>query len=203
MDKKLQMDVKTKLKKTGKIILRIYSVFCMVVTTILIIGTIIFFINIGKLSAVAIGQIIDTYNDQVTETASNIIAQTIPDGSVRIKSIATIEGGGIEADFILDENIIPNETMEQIISYNNMSNQEIIEDLGITPEDIPSEVAVIVSIVRETLILDFEDTQGTPIINRVVTTQEISSFLKTGVMTSSARAEALPVLPSVFSIAQQ
>ena len=193
---------KGRLKKAGKIILRVYSVFCMVFTTLFIIGVIVLLASIGRLSAMAIGQIIDSYNEQVTETASSYISHAVPDGSLRLKAIQTIEGGGIGADFILDENIIPEETMEQIIGYNNMTNQEIIEDLGITPEDIPSEVAVIVSLVRETLFLDFEDTQGTPVINRVVTTNEISSFLKTGVMTSSARAEAEPESPPLIAVTQ-
>ena len=193
------MEFKSKLKRAGKIALRVYSVFCTVFTTLLIIGVIVLVVNIGRLSAMAIRWTIDNHNEQLVSFVSSALARAFPSGAIRLKAIRTIEGG-IEGQFILDENIIEEERMEEIRAYNNLTNQEIIEDLGLTPEDIPTEVARIVSLVKETLILDFEDTQGAPVIKRVVTTDEISSFLKTGIMTSSARAEA-PILISPVRVA--
>ena len=164
------------MKKVLKIMLRVYAIFSMCIVTILIIGGIVVLINFGKITAFAIGKVVDNYNTEINNFISDYFTAAIPDDSIQFESLQTIKGGGLQAAFRLDDKAMAD---IDINSYKDMSNEEILSELGITAADIPAEIMPLLSTVKETLVLDFKDKNGNAIFNRAISSKELSELLKT------------------------
>ena len=165
------------MKKALKIFLKVYSIFCMAVVTILLITGIIICINIGKITSFFINYFVDNYNTQLTEIISTHLSLSIPDNSIQIESIKSIQGGGLQATFVVNSNDLAGIDIE---AFQGKTNAEILAELGISNKDIPDEIKRILSMSRGNLVLDFKDINGNMINNSVLTNAEITEFFNTG-----------------------
>ena len=163
------------MKKVLKIALRVYSIFCMCVVTILLIAGIVVLINFGKITAYFLGKVVDSYNTEINMAISSFLDTSIPDNSIQFKSITTVKGGGLLAEFNVNDNLVNG---VNIGDYQGLSNEELIAELGITADSIPAEFLPMLQMVKETLVLDFVDANGNQILNRTITSKEITELLQ-------------------------
>ena len=164
-----------KFKKVLKVIYKVYSIFCAVVTTLLLIAAITVWVNFGRITGKAIEIVVDNFNTEINSAIQSQINSAIPDGSVRFNSIKTIKGGGLQADFTVNTSVI---TMEEIAGYAEKTNEELLAEFGITAADIPREILPILSTVKQSFVLDFKDSKGNPVLSREITVNEIMKLLE-------------------------
>jgi len=163
-----------KFKKVLKIIYRVYSVFCVCVTSLLLIAAIVVWANFGKITGKALEIVVDNFNTEINSVASTFFATAITDNSFKFNSIKTISGGGLQADFTINNNAV---SREEIAGYAQKTNEELISEFGITAADIPSEILPFLTTIKQSLVLDFKDNNGNPVLSREITSQEIMELL--------------------------
>jgi hypothetical protein len=162
-----------KFKKVLKIIFRVYSIICTVLFTLLLIAAIVVWANFGKITGSVLTRVVSSYNTEINTIVSNFFTESIPADILQFQSIQTLSNGSLQASFQLENNAM---TGIDISGFQNKSNIEILTELGITSADIPPEVKSILSLVKQTLVLDFKDRNGNLIINREITLEEIADF---------------------------
>ena len=162
-----------KFKKALKIFLRVYSIICTVLFTILLIAAIVVWANIGKITGTVLTSVVNSYNAEINTIVSNFFAESVPSDILQFQSIQTLSNGSLQASFQLENNAMAG---IDISGFQNKSNIEILNELGVTSGDISQEVKSILSLVKKTLVLDFKDKNGVTVINREITLEEISSF---------------------------
>ena len=163
------------MKKVFGIILKVYAVFSMCAVTILIIAALIILINFNKITSFAVEKAVNSFNTELNDLVSGFFSAAEIDNSIRFESIKTIQGGGLQASFIIDSAKMPD---LNLIGYHNKTNEQIISDLGIIPDDIPGEVKTLLKMTKQKLVLDFKDTRGIPIIQREISAKEIEELLR-------------------------
>ena len=164
------------MKKALDVFLRVYSIFCMCIVTLLIIIALVVWINFGRIAGFAIGKVVDNYNVELSNTISRFLANAAPDSLLQFQSIRTVEGGGLYLSFVVDDSDL---AKVDIDSYQTKTNIEIINDIGITPQDIPDDIRSILAMVRQTLLIEIKDRRGTTVASRNVSSAEISEFFRT------------------------
>ena len=165
------------MKNALMIFLKVYSIFCMVVVTMLLITGIIICLNIGRITSFFINYFVDNYNTQLTEIISTHLSLSIPDNSIQLESIKSIQGGGLQATFIVNNDVMAGIDIE---AFQGKTNMEILTELGISNKAIPDEIKRLLSLSRGSLVLDFKDNNGNMLNNSVLTNTEITEFLNTG-----------------------
>ena len=159
-----------KLKKILKIALRVYTIFCACVFTVLLIAGITAWVNRGKITAKVIENVVENYNSEINDVISGYFETAAAGNSVKFESIQTVKGGGLQAAFSVNDNMDLN-------GYKDKSNEELIAELGLTANDIPDEIKPLLSMVKETLVLDFKDKNGKDVFSRAISTKEIMELL--------------------------
>ncbi|MDR2965843.1 MAG: hypothetical protein LBU88_08715 [Treponema sp.] len=163
-----------KFKKVLKIMYRIYSIFCVVITTILIIAAIIICVNFGRITGKALELVIYNFNNEINSVISSFFAASITNDSIKFNSISTVKGGGLQAEFSINNNVVSD---EEIASYSEKTNEELFEEFGITSIDIPSDILMILGTVKQSLVLDFVDNNRKKVLSREITSAEIKKLL--------------------------
>jgi len=163
-----------KVKNVLKIILRVYCIICTVLFTAILITGIVVWANLGKITGTILVRVVDNFNTEINSIVSNFFSESVPQDIAQFQSIKTLDNGSLQASFQIENNAMAGIDID---SFQNKSNMEILEELGITSGDIPAEIKSILSVVKQTLVLDFKDRSGRTIINREITLEEISSFL--------------------------
>jgi len=162
-----------KFKKVLKVIYRVYSVFCVVVTSLLLIAAIVVWINFGRITGRALELVVDNFNTEINSAVSTYFAAAVTDDSVKFNSIQTVRGGGLQADFTIGNNV----SKDEIAGYAQKTNEELLSEFGITAADIPSEILPFLTSVKQSLLLDFKDDNGNPVLSREISSQEIMRLL--------------------------
>jgi hypothetical protein len=147
----------------------------MFIVTLLLITLLVVWINFGRITSFIIGNVVNNYNSELNDIISNVFSELITDKSIQFESIKTVAGGGLQASFKVDNNVLSN---VDIGNYQNKTNNEIISDLGITADNIPAEVKFLLTTTKQPLVLNFNDANGNPIINREISTREIQELLR-------------------------
>jgi len=163
-----------KFKKVLKVIYRVYSIFCVCVTSLLLIAAIVVWANFGKITGKALELVVDNFNTEINTAVSTFFTTAITDDSVKFNSIKTISGGGLQADFTVNNNAV---SKEELASYAQKTNEELLSEFGITAADIPPDILPILSTVKQSLVLDFKDNNGNPVLSREITSEEITRLL--------------------------
>ena len=164
------------MKAVLKTMLRVYSIFCMCLVTILLIAGIVVWANLGRITASVMERVVNKYNAELNMVISNYLRDSVPDNSIQFISINTVTGGGLHAAFRVNSDVVND---VDISSYQNKSNEEIIAELGITAKDMPGEIISVLSMAKQMLIIDIVDKNGDAVINRKITSEEIQRYLKT------------------------
>jgi len=163
-----------KFKKVLKVIWRVYSVFCVVITSLLLIAAIVVWANFGKITGKVLEFAVDNFNTEINTAVSTYFAAAVTDDSIKFNSIQTVKGGGLQADFTINNNAV---SKEEIAGYAEKTNEELLSEFGITAADIPSEILPLLTTVKQSLVLDFKDNNGNPVLSREITSQEIMKLL--------------------------
>ena len=163
-----------KFKNIMKVVYRVYSIICVFITTVLIIAAIVVWANLGRITGKALEIAVDNFSTEINTAVSNFFVTAIPDDSVRFNSIRTLSGGGLQAEFTINNNIVP---MEEIAGYAQKTNEELLVEFGITAADIPSEILPVLNMVKQSLVLDFTDNNGNQVLSREITSAEIARLL--------------------------
>ncbi|MCL2185652.1 MAG: hypothetical protein FWB86_07360 [Treponema sp.] len=163
-----------KFKKILKIIYKVYSIFCVILVSLLIIASLVIIINFNKITSYAIEQVVDNYNEGINEMIAGYFESSVTDNSIEFVSFKTVPGGGLQASFNIDKNAIAG---VDIANYKDKTNEELITELGITANDIPSEIKSLLLMTKQTLVLDFNDFSGNNVINRVIKPEDIKTLL--------------------------
>jgi len=161
-------------KKVLKIIFRVYAIFCICVTTLLLIAAIIIWANFGKITGKVLELVVDKYNTEINTAVSTFFTSAITDDSIRFDSIKTLKGGGLQADFTINNNAV---SREDLASYAQKTNEELLSEFGITATDIPPDILPLLTTVKQSLVLDFKDNNGNPVLSREITSEEITKLL--------------------------
>jgi len=161
-------------KKVLKVIFRVYSIFCICVTTLLLIAAIVVWANFGKITGKALELVVNNFNSEINSVVSTFFTSAITDDSVRFDSIRTLKGGGLQADFTVNNNAF---SREDLASYAQKTNEELLSEFGITAADIPPDILPILTTVKQSLVLDFKDNNGNPVLSREITSEEITRLL--------------------------
>ncbi|MDR2965288.1 MAG: hypothetical protein LBU88_05895 [Treponema sp.] len=163
-----------KFKNVLKIVYRVYSIICVCITTILIIAAIIICANFGKITGKALELVVDNFNQEINTVISSFFAESITNDSIRFNSIRTIKGGGLQAEFSVNNNVV---SSEEIASYAEKTNEELFEEFGITADTIPPDILTILGMVKQSLVLDFVDNNRKNVLSREITSAEIKKLL--------------------------
>ena len=163
------------MKRILKIILKAYMILCTALFSLLLIAAIIVLINFGKVTSFVIEKAVDNFNTELNSIVSGFFLDSMTDNTIQFESITTIPGGGLQASFTVDNSVVTDFDMNNI---QNKTNMELIEEFGITLNDIPLEARNILSMVNQKLVLNFKDGNGNPVINREISSREIAEFLK-------------------------
>lgn len=163
-----------KFKKVLKIIYTVYSIICVVIVSLLLITAIVIWANFGKITGKALEIAVDNFGTEINSALSSYLNSAITDDSIKFKSIKTLPGGGLQADFSIDTKSI---SMDEIAGYAEKSNEELLKEFGITAADVPKEFLPLLSTVKQSLVLDFKDDKGNPVLSREITAKEISQLL--------------------------
>lgn len=163
-----------KFKKVLKIIYTVYSIICVVIVSLLLIVAITVWVNFGKITGKALEIAVDNFGTEINSALSSYINSAIIDDSVRFNSIRTIQGGGLQADFTVNTRVV---SMDEIAEYAEKSNEELMAEFGITAADVPQEFLPLLASVKQSLVLDFKDDRGNPVLSREITAKEISELL--------------------------
>ncbi len=162
------------MKKVLKAIFRVYSIFCVCVTTLLLIAAIVVWANFGKITGKALEIVVDNFNTEINSVVSTFFDTAITDDSVKFNSIKTLKGGGLQADFTINNNAV---SKEELAEYSQKTNEELLSEFGITAADIPPDILPVLSTVKQSLVLDFKDNNGNPVLTREITSEEITKLL--------------------------
>ena len=163
-----------KYKNVLKRVYRVYSVICVCITTILIIAAIATWVGFGNFAGKALEIVVANFNTEINTAVSTFFATVITDDSIRFNSIKTLSGGGLQAEFTVNNNVV---SSEEIAGYAQKTNEELLQEFGITAADIPSAILPILSSVKQLLVLDFVDNNGNSVLSRDVTAAEIMRLL--------------------------
>jgi len=162
-----------KFKKVLKVIGRVYAVFCVVITSLLLIAAIVVWANFGRIAGKALEIVVDNFNPQINSVVSTYFSTAITDDSIKFNSIQTVRGGGLQADFTIGNNV----PREELAGYAEKTNEELLSEFGITAADIPPEILPLLTTVKQSLVLDFKDNNGNPVLSREISSQEIMKLL--------------------------
>ena len=160
--------------KILKIIFRVYSFICTFIVTLLLIAALIIGINFRKITSHFIGNVFNSYNTELNGIISGFF-ENLQDDSLQFVNVSAIQGGGLQAAFHVDNRVLKE---YDVASFAEKTNEEIISELGLSLDAIPREVINILSMVKETLVLDFVDENGLTIFNREISSDEIVRLLK-------------------------
>ena len=163
------------MKDVFRTVIRVYSIFCMCLVTLLLVVVIVVWANFGKITARVMENVINNYNTEINGFISNYFETLVPDNSVKFISMQTIEGGGFHAAFSVNDDAVND---VNISNYQEKSNEEILAELGITAKDLPAKIITLLSKAKEKIIIDFVDKNGSTVLNRTITSEEIKKFLR-------------------------
>jgi len=110
----------------------------------------------------------------VNTAVSTYFASAITDDSIKFDSIKTISGGGLQADFTINDKAV---SKEELAGYAEKTNEELLSEFGITVADIPEDILPLLTTVKQSLVLDFKDNNGNPVLSREITYKEIMELL--------------------------
>jgi len=160
-----------KFKKVLKVIGRVYTVICVVITSLLLIAAIVVWANFGRITGKVLEVVIDNFNTEINSAVSTYFTTAVTDDSIKFNSIQTVKGGGLQADFTVAA------SKEEIAGYAEKTNEELLSEFGITAADIPLEILPLLTTVKQSLVLDFKDDNGNPVLSREISSQEIMKLL--------------------------
>jgi hypothetical protein len=143
----------------------------------LIIAALIVWLNIGRVTVFAIGKALDRYNTEITELISDFFVTS--GESMGFRAIQMTEQDGIPAlrfEFTFDSSDLAS---VNINSFHNMSSIEIASELGITPDEIPTEIKSLVQSTRLAVDIYIYDENDNVAFNRLIKPEEIADFLNT------------------------
>ena len=162
------------MKKVLKKIFLVYSWICTALFTLLIIGTIVVFANLGKISAQIAHYAVKNYADTAQSVLSNALVTSFPDGSIQLELLSVNENDELEAVIKIDNNLLPEAEIE---NYLQMTNAEIIADIGLTLSDIPPNIQNILKTVTEPINIQIKNDRGKIVIKRAITIKELMAQL--------------------------
>jgi len=161
-----------KLKK----VLHVYKIISVCVVSILIIAALIIWINIGRVTVLAIEMALDNYETEITDLLSDYLAASGESMGVRAVQMTNQEGvQALRFDFSFDSRDLRS---VGINTFHNKSSQVIVRELGITPEQIPSEIKSLVQSTRLAVDIYIYDENDNLAFNRLIMPNKIAEFLK-------------------------
>ncbi|GHU98198.1 hypothetical protein FACS189483_05890 [Spirochaetia bacterium] len=158
------------MKRVFKKIFLVYSWICTAIVTVLIIASIVVFANLGKISAQIAHYVVKNYSDTAQNVLSNALTASFPDGSIQLELLSVNENDELQAVIKIDNSLLPEADIEK---YLQMTNAEIIADIGITISDIPPNIYNILKTVTEPINVQIKNDRGEIVINRVITIKEL------------------------------
>jgi archaellum component FlaF (FlaF/FlaG flagellin family) len=160
--------------KVLKTILLVYMGICTFLFTILLIGALVAWLNIGKITSYALNTAVDNYNTEINRFANDYFKGEIPNNHLQFTSIKTQSDGSIAASFTLSNAVI---SSADTGSFNNKTARQIINDIGMAPRDLPIDINPLSSIIKQKWYIDFLDENGFIAASREVTLAELAQFL--------------------------
>ena len=164
------------MNEKAKKVLRVYEIFSVCLISLLILTALIVWINFGRITVFAIGKALDNYDTEITELISDYLAAS--GDSMEIKSIQMTRQEGVQAlrfDFMFASRDLQNIGID---TFHNKSSQEIVRELGITPDEIPSEVKSLVQSTRLAVEICIYNEDDNLVFKRLIMPNEIAEFLR-------------------------
>ena len=160
-----------KLKK----VFRVYEIVSVSIISLLIVSALIIWINIGRFTVMAIGAVLDNYNEEVTELISDYFTHTGQTMGFRAVQMTRQDNvPALSFEFTFDTNDLRS---VNINSFHNKSSNEIVRELGITPSHIPDEIKSLVQSTKMAVDINIFDENDNLAFKRLIMPNEIADFL--------------------------